>query len=241
MRGLTRRKLFRAGALGAVGAALPSATARAVSGDRRAAPVNRAREAASYRAEYHFTVSDQWKNDPQRPVWIDGEYLYYYLYNADYLTGGTTSGTAWRLATSTDLVRFHDQGVAVPKDTTPNGDVWSGCAVVDTDDTAGFGAGAVIVLATMEPDENTNSQAQYLYYSTDGGRTFQPHGTGPVLPNPGVKDFRDPKVIRDEERARWVMALTENTKVGIYHSDDLKQWTYAGGFVKEGIGVLECP
>ncbi|PWG12066.1 levanase [Streptomyces sp. V2] len=195
--------------------------------------------AGSYRADYHFTVPDQWMNDPQRPLWIDGEYHYYYLYNPDYSTGGTTAGTAWRLTTSTDLVTFTDRGIAVPKNTTPNGDVWSGSAVVDTGNTAGFGAGAVIVLATMAPDDVT--QAQYLYYSTDGGRHFTHHGTAPVLPNPGVRDFRDPKVIRDEERGRWVMLLAENDKVGFYHSADLKTWAYVGGFIKGGIGVLECP
>lgn len=208
MRGTTRRALIRAGVLGA---ALPLLSAAPIPA-AAAKPRPRKKAAASYRAEYHFTVPDQWKNDPQRPVWIDGEYHYYYLYNADYLAGGTTTGTAWRLATSTDLVSFRDRGIAVPKDTTPNGDVWSGSAVVDSGDTAGFGAGAVVVLVTQEPVEGADTQAQYLWYSTDGGRTFRPHGTDPVVPNPGVRDFRDPKVIRDEERGRWVMALAENTR-----------------------------
>ncbi|MEV8017431.1 glycoside hydrolase family 32 protein [Streptomyces sp. NPDC086554] len=240
MREMTRRALIRAGAVGAALAAIPAGSAAALSAasalDRKSA-----KRGASYRAEYHFTVPDQWKNDPQKPIWIDGEYHYYYLYNADYLSGGTTTGTAWRLATSTDLVSFKDRGIAIPKDTTPNGDVWSGSAVVDTENTAGFGAGAVVVLATMEPDRTANTQAQYLWYSTDKGRTFKNHGTDPAVPNPGVKDFRDPKVIRDEERGRWVMVLAEHTKVGFYHSANLKDWTYVGGFVKEGIGVLECP
>ncbi len=236
--GMSRRSLVAATAAGAAGALLPGVV-RPAAATPRGGAVSAA--SASYRAEYHFTVPDQWKNDPQRPVWIDGEYHYYYLYNPDYTTGGTTAGTAWRLATSTDLVSFTDRGIAVPKDTTPNGDVWSGSAVVDTENTAGFGAGAVVVLVTMSPDDNADTQAQYLYYSTDGGRTFTPHGTDPVLPNPGVRDFRDPKVIRDEQRGRWVMALAENNKVGFYHSPDLKSWTYAGGFIKDGIGVLECP
>ncbi|WP_210583819.1 glycoside hydrolase family 32 protein [Streptomyces sp. GESEQ-35] len=233
MRTMTRRALLAGSAAGAASAALLPAAPTAAAKPKAAATC------ASYRAEYHFTVPDQWKNDPQRPIWIDGEYHYYYLYNPDYLTGGTTAGTAWRLATSTDLVSFTDRGIAVPKDLTPNGDVWSGSAVVDTDNTAGFGAGAVIVIATMAPDDVT--QAQYLYYSTDGGRTFTNHGTDPVLPNPGVRDFRDPKVIRDEERGRWVMTLAENNKVGFYHSADLKSWIYVSGFIKDGIGVLECP
>ncbi|MGD6741350.1 glycoside hydrolase family 32 protein [Streptomyces sp. BH106] len=234
MRGMTRRTLIRAGAVGAALAATPAGSAAALRGKS-------GKQSASYRAEYHFTVPDQWKNDPQKPIWIDGEYHYYYLYNADYLAGGTTTGTAWRLATSTDLVSFKDRGIAIPKDTTSNGDVWSGSAVVDTGNTAGFGAGAVVVLATMQPDDAANTQAQYLWYSTDKGRTFKNHGTVPAVPNPGVKDFRDPKVIRDEERGRWVMVLAEGIKVGFYHSANLKEWTYAGGFVKEGIGVLECP
>ncbi|MFI1851778.1 glycoside hydrolase family 32 protein [Streptomyces sp. NPDC020480] len=245
-RGPSRRSLFLASAVGAAGALLP-VTARPAAAKPGAAKPGAAKPGAasacpgSYRAGYHFTVPDQWMNDPQRPIWIDGEYHYYYLYNPDYSTGGTTAGTTWRLATSTDLVSFTDRGIAVPKDTTPNGDVWSGSAVVDTDNTAGFGPGAVIALATMSPDDNANTQAQYLFYSTDGGRTFTNHGTDPVLPNPGVRDFRDPKVIRDEERGRWVMALAENNKVGFYHSTDLKSWTYVSGFIKDGIGVLECP
>ncbi|MBO8187102.1 glycoside hydrolase family 32 protein [Streptomyces spirodelae] len=237
--GVSRRALLGATAVGLAGA-WQSALARPAAA-RPGAAKAAAERAGSYRAEYHFTVPDQWKNDPQRPLWIDGEYHYYYLYNADYLTGGTAAGTAWRLATSTDLVSFTDRGIAVPKDTTPNGDVWSGSAVVDTDDTAGFGAGAVIALATMSPDDGANAQAQYLYYSTDNGRTFTNHGTDPVLPNPGVRDFRDPKVLRDQERGRWVMALAENDKVGFYHSPDLKRWTYVSGFIRGGIGVFECP
>jgi levanbiose-producing levanase len=232
MPGISRRALFASSAVGGAAALLPAVPAAAAA---------RQASCASYRAEYHFTVPDQWKNDPQRPVWINGEYAYYYLYNPDYFTGGTLAGTAWRLATSKDLVAFTDRGIAVPKDTTPNGDVWSGSAVVDRGNTAGFGAGAVVVLATMEPVEGANSQAQYLYYSTDGGRSFVNSGTAPVLPNPGVRDFRDPKVIRDEERGRWVMALAENTKIGFYHSPNLRDWTYAGGFVEDGLGVLECP
>ncbi|MEV5842657.1 GH32 C-terminal domain-containing protein [Streptomyces sp. NPDC051985] len=233
MPGLSRRALFAGSAAGASAALLPTAPAAA-----RPEP-KAVRGCASYRAAYHFTVPDQWKNDPQRPVWIDGEYHYYYLYNADYLDG--IVGTAWRLATSTDLVSFTDRGIAVPKDTTVNGDVWSGCAVVDTGDTAGFGADAVVVIVTMSPGGGTDHQEQFLYYSTDGGRTFTDHGTDPVLPNPGVADFRDPKVIRDEAGDRWVMALAERNKVGFYHSANLKSWTYAGGFIKDGIGTLECP
>ncbi|MEU4614335.1 glycoside hydrolase family 32 protein [Streptomyces umbrinus] len=241
--GISRRSLFAGSTVGAAAVLLPTAAATAAPKPEPGATAKKrtksATSGASYRAGYHFTVPDQWKNDPQRPIWIDGEYRYYYLYNADYFAGAV--GTAWRLATTRDLVSFTDRGVAVPKDTTVNGDLWSGSAVVDTDNTAGFGAGAVVVIVTMSPGGGTDQQEQFLYYSTDGGLTFDNYGTDPVLPNPGVADFRDPKVIRDEGRGRWVMTLAENDKIGFYHSDDLKSWTYVSGFVHGGIGVLECP
>ncbi|WP_078856884.1 glycoside hydrolase family 32 protein [Streptomyces sp. NBRC 109706] len=237
-----RRSFIGLAAGGAVLGAVPVLSARA-SGSGSSEPSGGGPEAdpaaVTYRPVYHHTVPDEWKNDPQRPLLIDGTYHYYYLYNADYSTDG--EGTAWRRTTSTDLVTFADQGVAIPKDTTPAGDVWSGCAVLDPDDTAGFGAGAVVALVTMEPVEGADTQAQYLWYSTDGGRSFVSYGDDPVLPNPGVRDFRDPKLIWDAERGRWVQLLTENNKVGFYVSPDLKNWTYVSGFVRDGIGVLECP
>jgi levanase len=90
----------------------------------------------SYRAKYHFTVPDKWKNDPQKPIYLDGKYHYYYLYNRDYPKG---NGTEWRHATSKDLVHWKDEGVAIPKYTNKNGDPWSGSVVIDKENTAGFG------------------------------------------------------------------------------------------------------
>jgi levanbiose-producing levanase len=164
------------------------------------------------RPTYHFSVPDNWKNDPQRPIYIDGEYHYYYLYNADYLRGG--GGTSWRRATTTDHVAFTDHGVAIPKFSDDNGDCWSGSLVVDERNTAGYGEGAVIALVTQAPG---GRQAQYLWYSTDRGRSFRAAGTDPVLPNPGVHDFRDPKVIRDAARGRWFMANAEGRSSASTH------------------------
>ncbi|WOH20763.1 glycoside hydrolase family 32 protein [Paenarthrobacter sp. GOM3] len=188
------------------------------------------------RPDYHLSVPDNWKNDPQRPIYLDGEYHYYYLYNADYVSGG--GGTSWRRATTTDHVTFRDRGVAIPKFSNSNGDCWSGSLVVDDRNTAGYGAGAVIAILTQAPE---GRQAQYLWYSTDRGATFKPGGPAPVLPNPGVGDFRDPKVIRDEERDRWFMVNAEGQKLGFYTSADLRSWQRVGEFVRTDLGVLECP
>ncbi|MDF2992055.1 MAG: levanase [Microbacterium sp.] len=202
-----------------------------------------------YRAQYHLTVPDHWKNDPQRPVFVDGKFHYYYLYNSDYDANPAANfGTAWRLATSYDGVVFADQGVAAPKKTNPNYDLWSGSAVVDHGNTAGFGPGAVVMLVTQmdhpTPEQQATAsgpQAQFLWYSTDGGRNFRPYGEQPVIPNEGRRDFRDPKVVWDAEHSRWVALIAERDRVSFYTSADLKTWSRTWEYVNAGIGTIECP
>ena len=102
-----------------------------------------------HRPGIHLTPGENWMNDPQKPFLLDGVWHYYYLYNADYPDG---NGTAWYHATSTDLVHWSDEGVAIEKYANGLGDIWTGTAVVDEQGTAGFGAGAVIALVTQQVD-----------------------------------------------------------------------------------------
>ncbi|MGP5687670.1 glycoside hydrolase family 32 protein [Glutamicibacter ardleyensis] len=227
-------------------ATLTSATALTLAGlgagaavaapEKRGKNEKKASAAMSYRPSYHFSVPDNWKNDPQRPVYLDGEYLYYYLYNEDYILGG--SGTSWRLATTTDHVNFTDRGVAISKHDSPNGDCWSGSIVIDDKNTAGYGKGALIALVTQAPG---GVQAQYLWYSNDKGRSFKPGGTKPVLANPGVEAFRDPKIIWHEPSSKWVMLNAEGDRIGVYTSANLKRWKRTSEFVRTTLGTLECP
>lgn len=191
----------------------------------------------NYRAIYHFTTPDKWKNDPQRPIFFDGKYHYYYLYNRDYPKG---NGTEWRQATSEDLVHWKDEGVAIPKYTNSNGDIWSGSFVVDDKNTAGFGKGAIVAIVT-QPSANGGQQEQCLWYSTDKGKTFKAYGDKPIISNPGTKDFRDPKIVWEPQAEKWVMALAEGTKIGFYESHNLKDWHYTGDFITRNIGIVECP
>lgn len=190
----------------------------------------------SYRPVYHFTVPDKWMNDPQRPLYFDGKYHYYYLYNRDYPKG---NGTEWRLTTSKDLVHWKDDGIAIPKYTNKNGDIWTGSVVRDTENTAGFGKNALVAIVTQPPAHR--DQEQFLWYSIDNGKTFKQDNEKSVLPNPGVKDFRDPKVIWDGVRHKWVLLLAEGSKIGFYESENLKEWHYTDGFMTHDIGIVECP
>lgn len=192
----------------------------------------------SARPRYHIAAPDGgWINDPQRPVRIGNGWTMWALYNPTWPSGGTE----WRRWTSTDLVNWTDRGVSIPRGTTSFGDVWSGSAVIDTDNTAGFGAGTLIALATMPADNPAGqNQSTALWYSRDGGASFTFHAI--VHPNfPGNKPFRDPTVFWHAPTARWVMTLSEEGKIGFYTSSDLKQWRYASGFASNLVGgVMEC-
>ncbi|RZS63684.1 levanbiose-producing levanase [Agromyces ramosus] len=188
-----------------------------------------------YRPAVHLTPAERWMNDPQRPFWLDGAWHYYYLYNADYPDG---NGTEWYHATSTDLVHWREEGVAIEKYANGLGDIETGSAVVDTEDTAGFGRGAVIAILTQQ-DEGV--QRQSLFVSTDGGFRFEPFDGNPVMDNPGAQHWRDPKIVWDDARREWLMVLAEGHKLGFYTSPDLKDWTYRSGFERDDLGVLECP
>ncbi|MFC8682687.1 glycoside hydrolase family 32 protein [Microbacterium ureisolvens] len=188
-----------------------------------------------HRPAVHITPERDWMNDPQKPFLLDGVWHYYYLYNADYPDG---NGTAWYHATSTDLVHWEDQGVAIDKYGNGLGDIWTGTAVVDHQGTAGFGTGAVVALVTQQVD---GVQRQSLFVSQDGGYSFESYYGNPVMENPGVADWRDPRVFWDESSGHWVMALAEHDRIGFYTSPNLREWTYASDFRTTDLGVLECP
>lgn len=191
--------------------------------------------AEKYRPLVHITPPEHWMNDPQRPIKIDGLWHFYYLYNSDYPHG---NGTSWRHATSTDLVHWQDEGVAIEKFQNGLGDIETGSVVIDKLNTAGFGAGAVLATVTQQHD---GVQRQSLFVSRDGGYSFADSGQNPVLDNPGTIDFRDPKVFWDEQTEQWTMVLAEGGKIGFYRSADLRTWTYMSGFERDDVGLLECP
>lgn len=210
---------------------IPSAQPSIAEGDEFTRPGDWSR----YRPANHLTPASNWMNDPQRPFFLDGLWHFYYLYNADYPNG---NGTAWYHVTSPDLLHWTDQGIAIEKYTNGLGDIWTGSAVVDANNTVGFGKDAVISLVTQQVD---GVQRQSLFYSTDGGYTFTSYEGNPVMDNPGIEAWRDPKIVWDEEQSQWLMLLAEGNKVGFYTSADLKSWTYQSDFERDGLGVIECP
>jgi sucrose-6-phosphate hydrolase SacC (GH32 family) len=91
-------------------------------------------------------------------------------------------------------------------------------------------------------------QTQGIAYSLDKGRTWTKYADNPVIQNPHLRDFRDPKVIWHEASKQWIMTLAVGNYVVFYASKNLKNWAQVGEFgQKEGAhdvvtgGVWECP
>lgn len=119
------------------------------------------------------------------------------------------------------------------------GTIFSGSAVVDKKNTAGFGEGAVVALYTSAGENQTQSMA----YSTDNGKTFTKYEGNPIITS-NVPDFRDPHMFWNEDIKKWNMILAAGQQMNIYSSDNLKDWTYESSFGAEygnHGGVWECP
>ncbi len=187
-----------------------------------------------YRPTYHFSPLYGWMNDPNGMVYKDGEYHLFYQYNP---YGSQWRNLSWGHAITKDLVNWKHLPVAIAPDAL--GTIFSGSAVVDYDNTAGFGAGAIVAIYTQSSDR----QVQSIAYSTDNGRSFTKYENNPVLVSE-VCDFRDPKVFWHAETHRWIMVLAVGQEMQIFSSPNLKDWTFESRFGEgQGAhgGVWECP
>ncbi|MDD6211222.1 MAG: GH32 C-terminal domain-containing protein [Bacteroidales bacterium] len=187
-----------------------------------------------YRPLYHFSPEYGWMNDPNGMVYKDGEYHLFYQYNPYASIWGNMH---WGHAVSKDLIHWEHLPVALAPDGL--GTIFSGSCVIDKDNTAGFGAGAMIAFYTSAGERQTQSMA----YSLDNGRTFKKYSRNPVLTST-VRDFRDPKVFWHAETGKWIMVLAAGQEIQIYSSSDLKHWEMESAFGEgQGAhgGTWECP
>ena len=192
-----------------------------------------------YRPQVHFTPAKNWMNDPNGLVYADGTWHLFYQYNPQ---GNVWGNMSWGHATSTDLMHWQEQSVALTRDAL--GAVFSGSCVIDKDNTAGFGANAMVALFTSAGDDG--KQQQSIAYSTDGGKNFERFSGNPVIKNDD-DNLRDPKVFWHADSKQWIMTLAKGWKMGVefYGSTDLKSWQHLSTFVTPLIGrpslQWECP
>jgi fructan beta-fructosidase len=200
-----------------------------------------------YRPQFHFSPAAHWMNDPNGLVYDHGEYHLFYQYYPDSNVWGPMH---WGHAVSTDMVNWKHLPVALFPDSL--GYIFSGSAVADVKNTSGLGTAEnpplVAIFTYHDPAGEKNGSLKFqnegLAFSMDKGRNWTKYPGNPVLKNPGIRDFRDPKVFWHDESGKWVMILAVHDRIHLYSSPDLIHWTFLSEF-GQGIGahggVWECP
>jgi len=200
-----------------------------------------------HRLQFHFTPPTGWMNDPNGMVYHNGEYHLFYQHNPDSTVWGPMH---WGHAVSKDLVSWEHLPIALYPDSL--GTIFSGSAVVDKNNTSGLGTKenpAMVAIYTYHNAEGEKAgrkdyQTQGIAYSLDNGRTWTKYKANPVLKNPGIKDFRDPKVSWYEKGQKWIMTLAVADHISFYSSRNLLDWTKESDFGSDiggHGGVWECP
>ena len=187
-----------------------------------------------FRPAYHHTPVYGWMNDPNGMFYKDGVYHLFYQWNP---YGSQWENMTWGHSTSRDLINWEDQGTAIEPDAI--GTIFSGSCVVDKNNTAGYGPGAVVAFYTSAG----HNQVQSMAYSTDNGMNFRKVADNPILTS-NEPDFRDPKAFWNPEIQKWNLILAVGQEMRIYSSPNLKDWTYESAFGKGygcHEGVWECP
>jgi fructan beta-fructosidase len=187
---------------------------------------------------YHYTARRGWNNDANGMVYENGEYHLCYQHNP---YGCVWGNMHWGNAVSTDLIHWTEFPEALYPDNL--GTEYSGSAVVDWNNSAGFGTNALVAFFCSAGGENRMSigqpYTQSLAYSLDQGMTWTKYTNNPVIPNV-EGDNRDPKVIWYAPSNKWVMALyLINNNFGFFSSTNLINWTQTSTFTFPG--AVECP
>ena len=194
-----------------------------------------------FRPLYHHTPLYGWMNDANGLVYKDGEYHLYFQHNP---YGSMWGNMHWGHSVSKDLVHWEHLDPAIARDTL--GHIFSGSAIVDKNNSAGYGENTIIAFYTSHRNvPGGQSQVQSMAYSTDNGRTYTKYEQNPVLtPFDGLQNFRDPKVFWYEPEQKWIMIVSADKNMRFYSSANLKQWEYMSEF-GEGFGPqpnqFECP
>jgi fructan beta-fructosidase len=187
---------------------------------------------------YHYTTRRGWVNDANGMVYYNGEYHYCYQHNP---YGWAWDNMHWGNAVSTDLVHWTELPEALYPDNL--GTEFSGSAIVDWNNSAGFGTNALVAFYCSAGGQNRMSiglpSTQCMAYSLDLGRTWTKYTNNPVVPNIAAGN-RDPKVIWDAPANKWVMVLfLISNDFAILSSTDLRHWTQTSTFTFTN--AFECP
>ena len=129
------------------------------------------------RPQFHFTTRRGWTNDPNGLIYYEeSEYHLFYQHNP---YEREWENMHWGHAVSKDLVHWQELPTALFPDHL--GTMFSGSAVIDYDNTSGFGKGKTPVMVAIYTAASPEKQVQCIAYSLDKGHTWTKYDKNPVI------------------------------------------------------------
>lgn len=194
----------------------------------------------------HFKAPFGWLNDPNGLVYANEQWHLFYQYHPMSNVWGPMH---WGHAVSDDLVNWIHCPIAIAPD--EQGAMFSGSGIIDKNNDSGLFDGPsdnnlmIFYTASINEEGQDDFQTQCLAYSKDGGLSWEKYQNNPVIPNPDLICYRDPKVFWSEEAGHWVLLITHGQSIGIYRSRNLTEWKLCSEFGEtDGLhtdGPWECP
>jgi len=201
---------------------------------------------SQYRLTYHAMSELNWANDPNGLIWYNGEFHMFYQHNPYASTWGPMH---WGHLTSTDLVQWENQPIALAPDQVYDAQfgAFSGTAIeID---------GKLYLIYTSS---SNNKQQQAIAISSDG-IIFEKQPSNPVISSSevplgaSISDFRDPDVFRIGNYYYVIIGTRMNGygQLVLYRSIDMVNFEYIGPLMNNSNssspnffqlnGVYECP
>jgi len=206
----------------------------------------------------HFTAKEGWINDPLGLTWHSGKYHLFF----QHLPGASAwqPNCHWGHATSTDLVSWDEQEIALYPDDMDGG-VWSGSLVKLADRAVIFYTSVSLPhFAIGRVRTAVSSDDELVDWEKQPGYTFE------VPDNLRLSSFRDPFVFKDTEAGKWRLLMGasligeqdgsrsegfgDTGAVVTFTSSDLVTWDYDSVALSQSVdekdplwmgSLWECP
>jgi beta-fructofuranosidase len=187
------------------------------------------------RPQFHFLPAANWMNDPNGPIYWNGNYHMFYQYNPH---GAFWGDMHWGHAVSKDMLHWKHLPIALsPTPGSPDSEgCFSGTAVVEDGRVLLMYTGVQSVPyseATNKDGANTFRETQCLAVASDPDLISWSKVSRPVISDPprgmSVNGFRDPSPWRQGDS--WYMVLgsgraSHGGAVLLYRSKDLRSWEF---------------
>src|SRR5215471_19974420 len=188
------------------------------------------------RPQFHLLPSRNWMNDPNGPIFWNGQYHMFFQYNPNAAGWGDMH---WNHAVSTDMIHWRHLPIALaPTPAWADADgCFTGSAVNDNGVATILYTGVKTVpkeQATLRDGNHNYRETQCLATSRDPQLLTWEKWKEPVIEppdDPNLTGFRDPFLWRDEKSKLWYLGVASGQfKVGgrilLYGSKDLRNWEY---------------